>query len=250
MPPPEYHRDAGCAEVSHRTAMTLNAFMLNMSSPPNFRYGVKSYRKLEYPNGLSPSNSPLIHTLLFCITPSNSIHTCRPISLVGTVKRVRYHATPLGKNAPAPPVLFVAANGPAMLQSCGKSTRRQFESSKSFASAPAGSPCKNSQPLSNGLTTRDWSAVAALATPAATHSAAKTPKKHKPPSERAPRASVPDCGSPLSLLLFFAFRLPSSAFIGCWLFDVGCWMFPAAFPLLSQFPSGFAAGSRIGLAGI
>jgi hypothetical protein len=47
--------------------------------------------------------------------------------------------------------LFVSANGPSMLQSCGKSTLRQAESSQEFCAAPGGSPLKKNQPASKSV---------------------------------------------------------------------------------------------------
>src|ERR1035437_7957246 len=54
---------------------------------------------------------------------SNSTRITLPENFSGSVKCFRYQPTPLGRNAPAPPVLFVSANGPSMLQSDRKSTR-------------------------------------------------------------------------------------------------------------------------------
>src|ERR1019366_7600703 len=97
---------------------------------------------------------PLIQTSLFCITPSNSTSTLRPEKLLGSVKCFRNQPTPLGKNAPGPPVRFVSAKGPSMLQSCGRLSLRHAASAKLFCSAPGASPFRNRQSPSNDKTVR------------------------------------------------------------------------------------------------
>ena len=93
-------------------------------------------------------------TSLFAMIPSNSIRTRRPAYSAGSEKCFRYQPTPAGRKPPAPPVRFDAANGPSMLQSCGTSTVRHFESSKAAASAPGASPLQKRQSASKDATMR------------------------------------------------------------------------------------------------
>src|ERR1700677_4778557 len=74
--------------------------------------------------------------------------TCLPAHDVGAENVLRYQPMPAGKNPPGPPVGFVAAIGPAMLQSCGRSTPVQAVSLKLAASASGGSDWSNFHPKS------------------------------------------------------------------------------------------------------
>src|SRR5262245_13859765 len=86
--------------------------------------------------------------------PSNSTKIRREACSVGSVKSLRYQPTPAGKKPPAPLVGLFRSNGPSMLQSCGRSSLRQAESSKRGACAWLASPLKKSHEESKAEVTR------------------------------------------------------------------------------------------------
>src|SRR5262245_38724125 len=72
--------------------------------------------------------------------PSNSKKIFRSSLPAGSVKCLRYQATPVDKS------LMSLRNASSSFQACGVVTCRHCESSKFGASAPAGSPTKSFQP--------------------------------------------------------------------------------------------------------
>src|SRR5262249_44402947 len=68
-----------------------------------------------------------------------------PFHSAGALKVLRYQPVPDGKKPPPEPVGLSLPGCPSMLQSCGRSTLRQFASSNERASAPVGSPARNLQ---------------------------------------------------------------------------------------------------------
>src|ERR1700728_3701648 len=85
------------------------------------------------------------------MTPSNSANTRELVLPEGSVNSFRYQPMPVGRNAPAPVAEASWSNGPEMLQSCGRFTCCQAESSNCACSAPWASPLKNRQLVSKGL---------------------------------------------------------------------------------------------------
>src|ERR1035441_1439213 len=78
------------------------------------------------------------------MAPSNCTLKYLPLALAGTVKCLRYQATP--KNGSPPSCgLILRSNGPSMAQSWGRSSVRQAASLKADCSAPGASPLKKRQ---------------------------------------------------------------------------------------------------------
>src|SRR5215475_11495359 len=153
MPEPLYQRLLGWAELSTRTARTF--------APSNFRSGVRSKVKLVYPYGWAPSLCALRYTVASWYTPSNSTVTRFPFQLTGARNILRYQPVPPGKKPPPEPLGLSLPGALSMLQSWGRSTFRQEESSNCAASAPAGSPSRNFQPASALRICRgDWASAA------------------------------------------------------------------------------------------
>src|ERR1035441_739730 len=78
------------------------------------------------------------------MAPSNCTLKYLPLALAGTVKCLRYQATP--KNGSPPSCgLILRSNGPSIAQSWGRSSARQAASLKADCSAPGASPLKKRQ---------------------------------------------------------------------------------------------------------
>src|SRR5215211_3880312 len=98
--------------------------------------------------------------------PSNSRKTFKPALPEGSLKRLRYHATPVERS------LMSLRKASSSFHARGVVTSLHAESSKPGASAPAGSPTKSFQPeLKLYLTLRLRGAAWAAAT-AEAHSSA------------------------------------------------------------------------------
>src|ERR1035438_1962923 len=78
------------------------------------------------------------------MAPSNCTLKYLSLALAGTVKCLRYQATPK-KGRPPSWGLNLRSNGPSMAQSWGRSSVRQAASLKAACSAPAASPLKKRQ---------------------------------------------------------------------------------------------------------
>ena len=81
------------------------------------------------------------------MAPSKVIETVLPAEFAGVAKVLRYHPVPWN-GSPPQRALYFTSNGPSIAQSCGRSSARQGESSKSGFSAPSAAPLWNFQPLS------------------------------------------------------------------------------------------------------
>src|ERR1035441_639608 len=108
------------------------------------------------------------------------METFRPLYDAGTLKRLRYQPIPVGALAPGPPLSSFWANGPSMLQSCGRSRPRQLAAANAGCCAPGASPLKNHQPRSKdsriraegpGVWAINWLAESSAETTAAAPSA-------------------------------------------------------------------------------
>src|ERR1017187_6447604 len=78
------------------------------------------------------------------MAPSNWTLKYLPLALAGTVKCLRYQATPK-KGRPPSWGFNLRSNGPSMAQSWGRSSVRQAASLKADCSAPSASPLKKRQ---------------------------------------------------------------------------------------------------------
>src|SRR6266581_3498771 len=76
------------------------------------------------------------------------METFLPFHSSGTLNVFLYQPIPAGKYPPSPPVRFLGLISPSILQSCGKSKTRHFESSKLGCSALVTPSLVNRQPSS------------------------------------------------------------------------------------------------------